>query len=163
MGWLRRAAVTFTVLAFGAIVLPGAAHAHAYLASSAPADGSIVDRAPEAVTLSFTEHVELSATHVDVVDGDGRRWATTAMVLRTTDAEGDHTESPVDVVVGLPPNLPPNVYHVAWRTLSSDDLHTTSGTLVFGVQRQVLAGAQPRPAGPGIRESVVRALELVTM
>jgi copper transport protein len=164
MHWLRRAAVILAVLAGGVAALPGAAHAHAYLASSAPADGSIVDRAPEAVTLSFTEHVELSATHVDIVDGDGRRWAPTAMVLRTTDSaeEGD-TESPVDVVIGLPPNLPPNVYHVAWRTLSSDDLHTTNGTLVFGVQRQVAASAQPKPAGPGIRESVIRAAGLVGM
>src|SRR5258705_11100806 len=161
---MSRAAVVLAVGLAAAVSLPTPASAHAYLAASAPADGAMLDRAPETVTLSFTEHVELSATRVTVVDGDGRHWAVTALVLRpaATNAQDD-AESPVDVVVGLRPNLTPNVYHVAWQTLSSDDLHATSGTLVFGVQRQATAGLPAKPAGPAPRESIVRGAGPIAM
>src|SRR5689334_13243625 len=124
-----------------ALLLPPApASAHAYLVRSAPGDGSVLDRSPEALTLSFTESVEREATHVDIVDGDGRRFAPTSIVVH-----GGDTESPSEVVVGLP-SLPPNTYHITWRTLSSDDLHATTGNLVRGVQRAVAAAKVP--SGP---------------
>src|SRR5690348_5492288 len=79
-----------------------AAHAHAYLARSAPADGAVLDRAPQTLTLGFTEHVEQSATTVDILDGDGRHWAVTSLVVRPTDGDpaaagtdGSGTETPV--------------------------------------------------------------------
>ncbi|MEU8261753.1 copper resistance CopC family protein [Micromonospora sp. NPDC048999] len=144
------------------VVGPAPAQAHAYLVRSAPADGAVLDRAPETLTLAFTEHVELSAARVSLLDGDGRQWSVTGLALRGEDGEPAAdvgTEEPVTLVAGLPP-LPPNTYHVAWRTLSSDDLHITSGTLVFGVGRQVTAAGVARPAGPGPRETVARALGL---
>ncbi|WNM38358.1 copper resistance protein CopC [Micromonospora halotolerans] len=143
---------------------PAPARAHAYLASSAPADGAVLDRAPETLTLAFTEHVELSAARVALVDGDGRHWAVTGLALRGADgepaAEDADTEEPVSLVAGLPA-LPPNTYHVSWRTLSSDDLHTTTGTLVFGVGRQVTAAGAAGPVGPGPRETAARAAGLL--
>ncbi|OLB80433.1 MAG: hypothetical protein AUI14_06760 [Actinobacteria bacterium 13_2_20CM_2_71_6] len=162
---MRMLRLTLALLAGGlvALALPAPASAHAYLATSAPADGAILDRAPELLVLSFTEHVELSATHLDIVDADGRHWAPTSVAVRPHNAAaGDTgTETPVDVVAGLP-TLPANVYHVAWRTLSSDDLHVTSGTLVIGVQREVGAAAvPPGPGGPGIREAVLRGITLL--
>jgi copper transport protein len=159
-GWLAVAAGVLVGLA-----LPAPASAHAYLVRSAPADGSVLDRAPEVLTLSFTENVELASTTVDIIDGDGRHWASRSIVERRVEtADGATTvagaEQPVEVVVGLPV-LPMNTYHVSWRTLSSDDLHLTSGTLVFGVQREVSgAGGVPGPAGPGPRESTLRAVSL---
>ena len=146
-----------------AMAVPAPASAHAYLASSAPADGTVLDRAPEVLVLSFTEHVELASTKVDIVDGDGRHWAVTGLVVRpsggATNAAGN--ESPVEIVAALP-RLPANTYHVAWSTLSSDDLHATTGTIVFGMQREVsAAGAIPGPGGPGIRESALRGIGLV--
>ena len=161
------ACLAFAVTVLAVLLSPAPAHAHAYLARSAPADGAVLDRAPQTLTLGFTEHVEQSATTVDIVDGDGRHWAISSLVLRpggddpgAAGTAESGTETPVDVVAGLPA-LPPNVYHVSWRTLSSDDLHTTSGTLVFGVQREVAAAAPvPGPGGPGPRETVLRALAL---
>jgi copper transport protein len=136
------------------------ASAHAYLTASAPADGAVLDHAPELLTLTFTEHVELAATHVDITDGDGRRYAPTSITLRAESGAGD-TEEPEDVVVGLPV-LPPNVYHVRWRTLSSDDLHVTSGNLVVGVQRTVRAAARPAgPGGPAPAEAGLRGIGLL--
>src|SRR5260370_30580639 len=131
----RRAALILAVTVLLLMLYPAApASAHAYLAHSAPADGAVLDRAPQTLTLSFTEHIEQSATAVDIVDGDGRHWAVTSLVVRPS-ADADPaapgtgqsgTETPVDAVAGLPP-LPPTTYHISWRTLSSDDLHATSG------------------------------------
>ncbi|MFC0006402.1 copper resistance CopC family protein [Micromonospora siamensis] len=152
------------VAALTVLAGPAPAQAHAYLASSAPADGAVLDRAPETLTLAFTEHVELAAARVGLVDGDGRHWAVTGLALRDTDgaplAEDADSEEPVTLVAGLPA-LPPNTYHVSWRTLSSDDLHTTRGTLVFGVGRQVTAAGVAGPVGPGPRETAARAVGLL--
>lgn len=159
----------FVAVILGALLplamTPTAASAHAYLARSAPGDGAVLDRAPEVLTLSFTERVELSATHVDIVDGDGRRFAPTSVTLRQGSTDGavlaSGTETPADVVVGLP-KLPANVYHVMWSTLSSDDLHTTSGNLVIGVQRAVPAASRAAgPGGPGPLETTLRGLGLL--
>ncbi|MEU3455169.1 copper resistance CopC family protein [Micromonospora sp. NPDC006766] len=162
---LRRLGRLFAVLSLAGLTVlvgPAPAQAHAYLVRSAPADGAVLDRAPETLTLAFTEQVELSAARISLLDGDGRQWSVTGLALRGEDGEpatDAGTEEPVTLVAGLPP-LPPNTYHVAWRTLSSDDLHITSGTLVFGVGRQVTAAGVARPASPGPRETVARALGL---
>jgi copper transport protein len=167
---MRRLVYTwFVAVIIGAlaplVMTPTAASAHAYLARSAPSDGAVLDHAPELLTLSFTERVEMSATHVDIVDGDGQRYAPTSVTLRQGSNGGaalaSGTETAVDVVVGLP-KLPANVYHVTWSTLSSDDLHTTSGNLVIGVQRSVpTAGRAAGPGGPVPLETTLRGLGLL--
>lgn len=138
----------------------GPASAHAYLATSAPADGAVLTQAPDVLTLNFTERVELRATTLDIVDGDGRRYVPTSLTLRTSPEAGGAatgTETPVTVVAGLP-RLPPNVYHVRWHTLSSDDLHSTTGNLVIGVQRTVTAAAATTDGAPAPAEAVLRGL-----
>ncbi|MEU2609987.1 copper resistance CopC family protein [Micromonospora sp. NPDC007271] len=160
---LGRLLAALAVVGLTVLVGPAPAQAHAYLLRSAPADGAVLDRAPETLTLAFTEHVELSAARISLVDGDGRPWAVTGLALRGADGvpgADAGAEEPVTLVAGLPA-LPPNTYHVAWRTLSSDDLHTTSGTLVFGVGRQVTAEGAARPVGPGPRETTARAIGLL--
>jgi copper transport protein len=159
---MTRIAARVVVILIGlvlAVLVPAApAGAHAYLVKSSPGDGAVLDAAPALLTLSFTESVELSATHIDIVDGDGRRFAVTSITTRST--EGD-TESPMDVLAGLPP-LPANTYHVTWRTVSSDDLHATTGNLVIGVQRQVAAATRPPgPGGPSPLETLLRGLVLL--
>src|ERR1700730_1685804 len=127
-----RVAVALFLGVLAAMAVPPPASARAYLAGSAPADGTVLDRAPEVLVLSFTEHVELASTRVDIVDGDGRHWAVTGLVVRPSSGApaATGTESPVEIVAALPA-LPANTYHIAWRTLSSDDLHATTGTIVF--------------------------------
>ncbi|MGI5238976.1 copper resistance protein CopC [Dactylosporangium sp. CA-139066] len=159
---LRFAARLAVVVAASALTLlvPAVpAGAHAYLVTSSPGDGAVLTIAPQVLTLSFTESVELSATHIDIVDGDGRRFAPTSINTRSTG--GGDAESPMDVVAGLP-SLPANTYHVTWRTLSSDDLHATTGNLVIGIQRQVTAAARPPgPGGPAPLEALLRGLVLL--
>lgn len=167
---MSRLARIASALAFGVLAvlaLPAPASAHAYLVAAAPADGAVLDRGPEILTLSFTERVELTSARITIVDGDGRHWTVTSLALRAPDdgapqaAIAADTEEPINLVAGLPA-LPPNTYHVSWQTLSSDDLHITSGTLVFGVQREVTAAARPSgPAGPAPREAAVRGIGLL--
>jgi copper transport protein len=144
---LRR--LVLVLAAVGALALAGpvpAAQAHAFLASSTPADGQVLTTAPDVLRLDFSESVVLSATRIDLVDGAGRHLAPTALdVVSAEGAAG--TESPVQVVATLPA-LDRGTYRVSWETLSSDDLHATSGVLVFGVDEAVVAGGLVEPTPP---------------
>lgn len=126
------------------------AFAHAYLTGSTPGDGSSTGAAPRTLTLHFSESVTLAATHIDVVDDAGRHYRPTHLRIRA----GEDTEEPSSVTADLPA-LPHGAYRVSWETLSSDDLHRTSGVFVFGVARPVHA-APFREARPGALEVALR-------
>ena len=142
-----------------ALLLGGAApaSAHAYLERTNPADGSVIAEAPDRLTLSFSEHVVLEATTIEVVDGEGHVIALGDLALETVDA--DDTEVPSMVSARLP-DLPRDAYRVRWSTLSSDDLHRTSGFFVFGVDTEVRAAGFHEPA-PRMPESGLRWLLLL--
>lgn len=150
----RRVLVTLAV-ALGTALLVGLgaspASAHAYLASSTPGDGASLSAAPRTVELHFTEHVVLEATEIGVVTADGHRLAATG--LRLVESDEDQ-EAPASVVATLP-SLGVGAYHVAWRTLSSDDLHESAGTFAFGVQSEVEATG-PSETNPDLFELVGR-------
>lgn len=148
------------VLAFLLLLLAvgtPSASAHAYLESSNPADGATLDAAPGELRLGFSEHVVLNATRITVVDGAGRHLPVTGLRLVTEDP-GD-TEEPAEIVGHLP-SLSHGTYRVSWQTLSSDDLHRTSGLLVFGVRTQVRAAAQ-HESPPAPDQSALDALFLL--
>ncbi len=132
--------------------LPAPVSAHAYLERTNPADGSSLDRAPARLALSFSEHVVLEATRIELVDSAGVVTALTSLALETDDVED--TEVPSVVTASLP-DLPRDAYRVRWSTLSSDDLHRTSGFFVFGVGTSVRASGFHEPA-PGALESGLR-------
>lgn len=129
------------------------AQAHAYLEGSNPADGTTLTAAPHELRLSFSEHVVLSATRISVTDGDGRAVPVTGLRLFH---DSEDIEEPAQVVATLPA-LPRNTYRVSWETLSSDDLHRTTGLFVFGVRTQV-AATPFRESRPPAVESLLRAL-----
>ena len=77
----RALAVVVAVVA-AVLALPApAAQAHTFLVGSNPSDGQLLDVAPDALRLDFSESVVLGATQVDVVDGLGRHHAPTAIQL----------------------------------------------------------------------------------
>ena len=144
---------------------PGA-QAHAFLARSNPADGQVLAAAPAQLRLGFSESVVLAATQIDVVDGSGRHITPSGLTLAAqgdqdaADANaGQDTEEPVEVVAALP-TLGRGSYRISWETLSSDDLHRTSGVLVFGVGQTVTAGGLDQPAPPPL-EAGLRWLVLL--
>lgn len=141
-----RAVVVLTAAAALLVASPSRAQAHAFLTHSSPADGSVLSTAPRTLRLAFSESVVLEATRIDITDGSGRHVTPAALRLERAGAGEADTEQPSQLVADLPA-LARGAYRVSWQTLSSDDLHTTSGLLVFGVDAPVQASpfVEPRP------------------
>jgi putative copper export protein/methionine-rich copper-binding protein CopC len=144
---MSRLVLALVAVTAGALTGPApAAQAHAFMVASNPADGEVLATSPTQLRLDFSESVVLAATRIDIVDGAGRRIAPTSLKL-VSQSEAAGIEAPVEVVADLP-SLAHSSYRVSWETLSSDDLHSTSGVLVFGVGQTVTAGglAEPTPS-----------------
>ncbi len=156
---MRRALGVIVLVAIALVAGSGPASAHAILAQSTPADGSTLDRAPAAITLTFDEDVLVHSASLTLRSAGGAVLARTgpgAAELRVTGpAKG------TAVVVALPA-LGTGAFNVTWTVQSADDLHLTSGTLVFGVGRAVTASRADRwgPA-PATRSVAVRWLDLL--
>ncbi len=115
-----------------ALVIAPSALAHAWLDSSSPSNDQVLRRAPEQVVLTFSEPVETGFGSVRVIDGAARR-VDDARTIRP---------DPTAVAVGLPSDLSPGTYTVAWRVVPADS-HPVSGTFVFHI-------GKPGAAAPGI-------------
>lgn len=154
--WTRPARRAGAVLAMSAalVVMTSAspASAHAFLVDSNPADGAVLATAPGTLRMQFSESVVIAATRIDIVDGHGNHLTPTAVRL----IAGDSTEDPAQIVADLPA-LGRSAYRVSWETLSSDDLHRTSGLFVFGVNEQVTAAPFMEPM-PRAEEAALRWL-----
>jgi copper transport protein len=112
-----------------AVLIPGApASAHAELIATDPADGAIVEKAPEALTLQFTEGVSLRPDGVRVLDSNGKR----------VDA-GSASASGPDVTVPLDGTIADGTYVVAWRAVSEDG-HPIRGSYTFSVGEETAVG-----------------------
>src|SRR6478736_6117557 len=150
----RRLLVSLGV-AIGTALLVGLgaspASAHAYLASSSPADGASLAAAPRTIELRFTEHVVLEATEITVTEANGHQLTLSGLSL----VESDEDREAPSTVVAPVPTLGVGAYHVSWSTLSSDDLHKSTGTFAFGVQSEVQA-AGPSETNPDLFELVGR-------
>lgn len=123
----RRAAavvVAALVAAFWVVAGATAASAHANLVRSDPLQGSRVETAPTAVTLTFSENVGISDRSIEVVDGNGRR----------VDAgkPGHGAGGSASVTVPLSGGLARGTYTVVWRVASADS-HPVAGTYSFGL------------------------------
>ena len=129
-----------------ALVLPGTAGAHALLVRSDPADGSRLGTAPHLVRLSFSEAVSPRFRSAELIDGHGER--VSGVKLRP------ETAARSTLVVELP-RLGRGRYALVWHTVSEDDGHATSGTMVFGVRADVTR------RGPGPTEVVPAAADVL--
>ncbi|MFI2431815.1 copper resistance CopC/CopD family protein [Streptomyces sp. NPDC018693] len=108
------------------LLLPGAgpASAHSALRDTDPADGSVVQSAPSAITLTFTESVGLLDDSFRVLDPGSHR-------VRT--GEVQHADGRSDTArITLPAGLGDGTYTVAWRVVSADS-HPVSGAFTFSV------------------------------
>ena len=70
---IRRALAACALVLLASLIPAAAASAHAELLSSDPADGSVVDEAPDAITMQFSEGVSLRPDGVRVLDSQGGR------------------------------------------------------------------------------------------
>ena len=130
------------------LALPSNAWAHARLVRSVPGNEAVLETAPTSVRLVFDDVVRASSGMKAIRNGDGSVLAAKPHVI------GGRT-----LVVPLQGGLGDGDYTVLWRVLS-DDGHTISGVIAFGVG----AGrATPRAAlsadnGPSAEDVISRLL-----
>ncbi|MFJ3663575.1 copper resistance CopC/CopD family protein [Streptomyces sp. NPDC090119] len=139
------------LLAVGSLLLlllgtASPASAHAALRATDPEDGSVLQRAPRTLTLTYTESVGLLTDSFRIYDPENHR-------LRTGPA--DHAPGRADTVqVPLPKRMAKGTYVVAWRVVSADS-HPVSGALTFSVgERTVTTATAPDQAENGTTTSL---------
>jgi copper transport protein len=122
-----------------AVAAASPASAHGVLRASDPADRAVLDQAPTAVSLSFTEAPEPRLSSVQVLDASGASFGEGELQPVAGDSE--------TIRMGLRP-LPRGVYTVSGRIVSRVDGHLTAGTFAFGVQEPVTSSSGPAGATP---------------
>ncbi|MEV7376744.1 copper resistance protein CopC [Streptomyces lydicus] len=145
----RRSAVLRMLVV--AVALAGAlfggavpASAHAALTGSTPAQGSVVDHAPEQVALTFSEGVAMGDDSIRVLDPHGKRVDRGKLRNLCSGAT-------VKYGTGLPPGLGNGTYTVAWQAVSADS-HPVSGAFTFsvGAPSKSSAAVPQQEAGGGL-------------
>ncbi len=99
----------------------GPASAHAALVNSDPGNGTIVPDAPNKVTLTFSESVQLLPGKIQVLAPDGSRAD-----------QGQPTAQATTVSIPLRTGIGRGTYLVSYRVISADS-HPVSGSLTFSV------------------------------
>ncbi|WP_204297291.1 copper resistance CopC/CopD family protein [Actinoplanes campanulatus] len=115
---------------FGPLLAAAPASAHAALVGSDPANGSVVPDAPNRVTLTFSESVQLISDKIQVLAPDGSRAD-----------QGEPTVSGSQVTVPLRSGGGRGTYLVSYRVTSADS-HPVAGTITYSV------GAASTPPAP---------------
>ncbi|MFG2861544.1 copper resistance CopC/CopD family protein [Streptomyces sioyaensis] len=120
------------------------ASAHAALTGSTPAQGAVVDRAPEQVALTFSEGVAMGDDSIRVLDPKGKR-VDRGKLLKLSSG------NVVKYGAGLPAGLGDGTYTVAWQAVSADS-HPVSGAFTFsvGAPSKTSAAVPAEKAGGGL-------------
>ncbi|WEK48528.1 MAG: copper resistance CopC/CopD family protein [Candidatus Kaistia colombiensis] len=116
---LRGLFLCLALIILAALVAPRGASAHAALVASEPATGAVLDKAPSAATLSFSEPVAPLVFRLLGPDG------------KPADLAGV-TAAGSRVTVPLPSDLARGTHVLSWRVVSEDG-HPVGGTLVFSI------------------------------
>ncbi|MER7002307.1 copper resistance protein CopC [Dactylosporangium sp. NPDC000555] len=141
----RRWSVPLAMLlgALAILVLPSApASAHATLERTAPVAGTVLDRLPGEVTLTFSEPVRLVTDKIRIIGPDGNRADTGKPAVRDT-----------ELVIPLKPSGPKGTYLVSYRAISADS-HPISGGFSFSYG-QVSATPNIGDAGSSVQTDAV--------
>ncbi len=117
---VKRAAVV-ALLAFAALALPAGAAAHATLVAITPANGAVLERAPQAVSVTFDDTIHVAPGNAAVSN------VTNASVLA-----GRATVRGRVLTVPLRAGLQKGDYSVRW-SIVSDDGHREQGVIAFAV------------------------------
>jgi len=111
---MRRVLYRALPLAFCLLFLfPSVGEAQAILLRSDPAEGATLNTAPTEVRMWFTESLNATYSTARILNGSSQR----------VDQNNAHvfTDDQTEMDVNLPPNLPPAVYIVIWRTQGAND------------------------------------------
>ena len=121
---MKDASVFLAFAGLGFLLTAGPAFAHAHLKDANPADKAIISTAPMALTLDFTEGLNLAFSGADLVDASGSQVQQGKAHL----SNGDET-----LTIPLQSALKPGDYTVKWHVLSTDG-HKTDGSYSFAIK-----------------------------
>ncbi|MEU6545646.1 copper resistance protein CopC [Streptomyces sp. NPDC046859] len=131
------------LLAATGLLLAGAGpvSAHAALTGSDPRQGAVVDKAPQQVSLTFSEKVALSDDSLRVLDPKGRR----------VDRGDPVGTGGTTYAVKLHGGLPDGTYTVTYQVVSEDS-HPVAGAYTFsiGAPSKTSVAVDGRGAGGGV-------------
>lgn len=122
------------------LLAPSAAHAHAHLLRSQPADGARLSESPKLIHLWFSERPELSMTLAELKDASGASYSLEPA------KPGKNDRLSVEFAIDRP--LPAGHYTLNWRTAASDG-HPSHGKFSFDIVENVEPSATP----PGQRSA----------
>ncbi|MCW8382074.1 copper resistance CopC/CopD family protein [Streptomyces justiciae] len=131
------------LLAATGLLLAGAgpASAHAALTGSDPQQGTVVDKAPDQISLTFSEKVAMSDGSLRVLDPKGKR----------VDQGKASNVSGTTYAVQLHSGLPDGTYTVTYQVVSEDS-HPVAGAYTFsiGAPSQTSVSVSGQTAGGGV-------------
>ena len=107
-------------LAWLLLALSGAAHGHAVVLETIPADGTLLESAPDQVVIRFNEPVAPVAAQILNAAGE-----------EITPADPARVEG-AELRIALPPSLAEGSYVASYRVLSANS-HPVGGSIVFSV------------------------------
>ncbi|NWJ46031.1 MAG: copper resistance protein CopC/CopD [Chloroflexi bacterium] len=116
------------------------ASAHAILIRTDPQDGANLAETPKQAHLWFNDLIIMDFTSVELVNDEGQHLPAKALRLNTemTAAAVKEYDNPKIMVLEVDlPELTPHAYRLDWKSRSADDLHTITGTVIFGVQHSI--------------------------
>ncbi|MGW3956603.1 copper resistance CopC/CopD family protein [Streptomyces sp. NPDC004752] len=119
---LRTLVLLFLAVAGALLAGAGPASAHAALTGSDPAQGVVVDKAPDQVSLTFSEQVSMGSGSLRVLDPKGKR----------VDSGEPSNVSGTTYSVRLVSGLNDGTYTVAYQVVSADS-HPVGGAYTFSV------------------------------
>ncbi|MFK0152232.1 copper resistance CopC/CopD family protein [Streptomyces sp. NPDC090493] len=138
---LRTLVLLFLAVTGALLAGAGPASAHAALTGSDPSQGVVVTKAPDQVSLTFSENVSMNNNSIRVLDPKGKR----------VDLAKPDNLSGTTYGVQLKSGLAKGTYTVAWQVVSADS-HPVAGAFTFsvGAPSKTVASVGGQEAGGGV-------------
>ncbi|MGY5058273.1 copper resistance CopC/CopD family protein [Streptomyces sp. 900105755] len=138
---LRTLVLLFLAVTGALLAGAGPASAHAALTGSDPSQGVVVTKAPDQVSLTFSENVSMNNNSIRVLDPQGKR----------VDLAKPDNLSGTTYGVQLKSGLGKGTYTVAWQVVSADS-HPVAGAFTFsvGAPSRTVASVGDQEAGGGV-------------
>ncbi|MFK0282012.1 copper resistance CopC/CopD family protein [Streptomyces sp. NPDC090499] len=138
---LRTLVLLFLAVTGALLAGAGPASAHAALTGSDPSQGVVVTKAPDQVSLTFSENVSMNNNSIRVLDPKGKR----------VDLAKPDNLSGTTYGVQLKSGLAKGTYTVAWQVVSADS-HPVAGAFTFsvGAPSKTVASVGDQEAGGGV-------------